>query len=288
LVSKAQEKGIPVYVLQADEDARRMKSSVSAIDYGGFVDLVVADIVATWIEDTFWGKSEKIYLPLFWSEDMSFTGTIRYFEFCGEVNTEDVLHVVKDCCDRSKISTVVIASETGRSAIKAVDILGSKIDVVVTHYPAKTWGPRGDIPIGLMREEYKKFREWLKKHGVRIVQGTRPFAPPSRSIEWEYPTPEGIIDKTLEVFGAGTKIAIEAALMATDAGVIAEHEEVISCAGTFKGLDTALLVRSTYAMNFFRDFEVKEILARSCCRVKKLPEYDYENWKGDLDCYYGE
>ncbi len=26
--------------------------------------------------------------------------------------------------------------------------------IVVTHYPAKTWGPRGDIPIGLKREEY--------------------------------------------------------------------------------------------------------------------------------------
>lgn len=220
---------------------------------------------------------------------MSFTGTVRYFEFCGEVNTEDVLHAVKDRCDRSKISAVVIASETGRSAIKAVEILGNEIGViVVTHYPAKTWGPKGDIPIGLMREEYAKSREWLEKHGVRIVQGTRPFAPPSRSIDWEYPTPEGIIDKTLEIFGAGTKIAIEAALMAADAGVIAEQEEVISCAGTFKGLDTALLVKPTYTMGFFRDFEVIEILARPCCRVKKLPEYDYENWKGDLDCYYGE
>jgi hypothetical protein len=218
---------------------------------------------------------------------MSFAGTITYFEFCGEINTEDVLHVVKDRCDESKISTVVIASETGRSAIKGVDILGSDIDmVVVTHYPAKTWGPRGDILIGLMRKEYEKSREWLENHGVRIVQGTRPFAPPSRSIDWDYATPESMMDKTLEIFGAGTKIAIEAVLMATDAGVITEHEEVISCAGTFKGLDTALLVKSTYSMKFFTDFEVREILARPRCRVKRLPEYEYENWKGNLDCYY--
>ncbi|MBU7030962.1 MAG: hypothetical protein HXS53_00395 [Theionarchaea archaeon] len=220
---------------------------------------------------------------------MSSTGTVRYFEFCGEVNTEEVLHVVKDRCDRSKISAVIIASETGRSAVKAVDILEGTVDVVVvTHYPAKTWGPKGDIPIGLMREEYTKSREWLENQGVKIVQGTRPLAPPSRSIDWEHPTPEGIIDKTLEVFGAGTKIAIEAALMATDAGVIAEQDEVISCAGTFKGLDTALLVKPTYTMNFFRDFEVREILARPFCRVKKLPEYTYENWKGDLGHYYGD
>jgi tRNA 2-thiouridine synthesizing protein B len=49
LVVKAQEKGIAVYVLKADADVRELKSSVPVIDYGGFVDLVVADTVVTWI-----------------------------------------------------------------------------------------------------------------------------------------------------------------------------------------------------------------------------------------------
>ena len=49
MVVKAQEKGITVYVLKADADVRGMKSSVPVIDYGGFVDLVVADTVVTWI-----------------------------------------------------------------------------------------------------------------------------------------------------------------------------------------------------------------------------------------------
>ena len=35
-----------------------------------------------------------------------------------------------------------------------------------------------------------------------------------------------MIDKTLEIFGAGTKIAIEAALMATDAGEVEDAEEI--------------------------------------------------------------
>jgi hypothetical protein len=67
---------------------------------------------------------------------------------------------------------------------------------------------------------------------------------------------------------------------------VSEGEEIISCAGTYKGLDTALVVRATYSMNFFRDFEVSEIIARPRCRVKKLPEYRNENWKGDLNQYY--
>ncbi len=181
----------------------------------------------------------------------------------------------------------MIASETGRSAVKALEVFEGAdiVMVVVTHYPAETWGPKGSIPIGLRREEHADRLRKLLDNGVSVVQGTRPFAPPSRSLNWDL-TLEGVVDKTLELFGAGTKIAVEAALMATDAGQIKEGEEIISCAGTFKGLDNALLVRTTYSMNFFKEFEIKEVIAKPSCRVKKLPEHKHENWKGDLDKYY--
>jgi hypothetical protein len=217
-----------------------------------------------------------------------FERRVLYFRFCGEVNTEKVLRAVRLRCEELGLNKVVIASETGRSALKALDVFrGADINmIVVTHYPATTWGPKGEIPIGLKRKEYAETFKKLTDNGARIVQGTRPFAPPSRSINWDYQTPESIVDKTLEIFGAGTKIAIEVAIMATDAGEVDDGEEIISCAGTFKGLDTALLVKTTYSMNFFKEFEVREIVAKPICRVKKLPEYKYENWRGDLDKYY--
>lgn len=213
---------------------------------------------------------------------------ITYFRYCGEVNTEKVLQKAKLRCEEKGLGKVVVASETGRSAIKALGIFkGTKIKlIVVTHYPATTWGPKGDIPIGLKRKEYAETLRKLEENGVKIVQGTRPFAPPSRSISWEYPTPEGIVDKTLELFGAGTKIAIEAAVIATDAGEVNAGEEIVSCAGTYKGLDTALVVKTAYSGGFFKEFEVREIIAKPICRVKELPEYKYENWKGNLDQYY--
>lgn len=217
-----------------------------------------------------------------------FERNVVYFRFCSEVNTESVLRAVRLRCEETGLNKVVIASETGRSAIKALDVFrGAEINmIVVTHYPATTWGPKGDIPIGLKRKQYAETLKKLLENGARIVQGTRPFAPPSRSIYWDDPTPESVIDKTLEIFGSGTKIAIEAAIMATDAGEVDEGEEIISCAGTYKGLDSALLVKTAYSMNFFKEFEVKEIVAKPICRVKKLPEHKYENWKGDLDKYY--
>ncbi|MEM0268142.1 MAG: hypothetical protein QXO55_06395 [Candidatus Korarchaeum sp.] len=35
-----------------------------------------------------------------------------------------------------------------------------------------------------------------------------------------------------------------------------------------------------YSMNFFRGFEVKEIIVKPLYRVRKLPEYEGEKWKG--------
>ena len=213
---------------------------------------------------------------------------VAYFRYCGEVNTEATIKLAKERCLESGISKVVIASETGRSALKALDVFeGTNVKlIVVTHYPATTWGPRGDIPIGLSREEYSDILKRLIEGGAVVIQGTRPFAPPSRHLNWEYPTPESLIDRTLELFGAGTKIAVEVAVMATDVGVVEDGEIIVSCAGTYKGLDTALVVRATSSMNFFRSFEVKEIVAKPSCRVERFPEFESENWKGDLDRYY--
>ncbi|NIP66812.1 hypothetical protein GWN63_01805, partial [Candidatus Bathyarchaeota archaeon] len=56
--------------------------------------------------------------------------------------------------------------------------------------------------------------------------------------------------------------------------------------GTFKGLDTALVIRTAYSGHLFEEFEIREIIAKPLCRVRKLPEYKYKNWKGDLDAYY--
>lgn len=47
---------------------------------------------------------------------------ITYFEFCGEANTEKVLELAKKRCEESGIKKVIIASETGRSALKALKI----------------------------------------------------------------------------------------------------------------------------------------------------------------------
>lgn len=211
-----------------------------------------------------------------------------YFRYRGEVNTRKVLELARDSAVELNIRKMIVASETGRSALKALRILEDKRIslIVVTHYPAHTWGPKGDIPIGLMRPEYARVKRFLEARGVTIVQGTRPFADIGRSLGWDAPVPATFVDKALELFGAGTKIAIEAAVMATDAGVVKPGQEVLTLGGTFKGLDTALVVRTSYSGSFFSEFAVLEVIAKPRYPDRRLPEYEQEGWKGDLNQYY--
>lgn len=42
-----------------------------------------------------------------------------------------------------------------------------------------------------------------------------------------------------------------------------------------------------HSANFFGKFTVREIIAKPLCRVERFPEYESENWRGNLDEYYG-
>ncbi len=69
------------------------------------------------------------------------------------------------------------------------------------------------------------------------------------------------IAQTLKRFGEGTKVAVEISLAASDAGLISPHSEVISCGGSGRGLDTALVLRPAHAQDFF-DLEILEIICK--------------------------
>ena len=217
---------------------------------------------------------------------------VYYYRFKGEVNTGHVIGVAVRRALEVGVSALIVASETGRSALKVARLLrdlNARLKlVVVTHPPDETWGPRGKIPIGLKHPHNVKALKCLKSLGAIIVQSTRPLAPPSRSISWEQPLPETIIDKVLGIFGQGIKIAIEASLMATDSGAVNRGDLVVSLGGTFKGLDAAIVAKTTYSYYFLREYELLEIIAKPYYTRVKLPEYQDPTWKGDLEQYYEE
>ena len=72
---------------------------------------------------------------------------------------------------------------------------------------------------------------------------------------------EEIMAFTLRIFGEGTKVAVEMALMAADAGLVSTAEPCICIGGTGQGVDTAVLLLPAHAQNFF-DLKVAEIIAK--------------------------
>lgn len=57
------------------------------------------------------------------------------------------------------------------------------------------------------------------------------------------------------------KVAVEIAIMATDAGLLSSLTEVISIAGTGSGADTAIVLKPAFARKF-TDLEIRVILAK--------------------------
>ena len=102
-----------------------------------------------------------------------------------------------------------------------------------------------------------------KSKGGIIVTAAHAFAGLSRAMRHKYNmyVLGEVIADTLRIFGQGTKVACEVALMAVDSGLVHTDEEVIAIGGTDQGADTALVLRPANTHRFF-DLEVKEILCK--------------------------
>jgi uncharacterized protein len=74
-----------------------------------------------------------------------------------------------------------------------------------------------------------------------------------------YPTL--IIANSVRRFGEGAKVCCEIVMMAADAGLILEGEEVLAVAGTARGADTVMVIKSATSKRFL-DLRVLEILAK--------------------------
>lgn len=213
-------------------------------------------------------------------------GETLYLAHPGEANTDLVLMAGRRRAEQLGLRTVVVPTDSGRSAIKAVQVFnGSGVRIIaVTTPPCTTCGPRGELPSGVPELPVRK---WLREHGVTLVQGTFPFGGLGltggpRAACW----PQELVQRVLETFGAGTKIAIQVTLMATDAGLLTPGEEVLAFGGTLKGLDTALVVTASLSWDYLARFEVLEVVAKPRHARVEFPEWKDPHWRGNLEPYY--
>jgi hypothetical protein len=172
---------------------------------------------------------------------------IVYFEEKGPKNTDNTLNLAKERALELGISHVVVASTTGETGRKAIDVFeNSGIEVIVVTHQAG-YKEEGELEI---KDEYRRL---IKEKGKLIIASdlltTVPKAFPSLNI----------IANTLRMFSQGVKVCIECAVMAADAGAIPVDREIVAIAGTARGADTALVLKPANIHRIF-DLDVREII----------------------------
>ena len=194
---------------------------------------------------------------------------IVYFDEPGPENTDAVIESAKQRLKDSEIKYVVVASESGETALKVVKAL-KDLDVKVICVSGYA---------GIRRVEGRswpdikgKTKEELDSLKVKILNET-PWIFKSSAIDYQFlgeASPSGIMHKVLSrLMGYGFKTAVEITLLAAEAGAIPIDEEVVAIAGTGwlgGGADCAIIVRPSVLPDAWftdveRGIEIREIIA---------------------------
>jgi hypothetical protein len=188
-----------------------------------------------------------------------------YFRNPGKENTEEVLDIAKRRAVELGIKTIVVASTTGGTAVKAVEAFKGFRVIVVAH-SAGFKEPN-------IQEFTEENRKIVESKGATILSSTHAFGGLNRAMRQSSislaPTTYvigDIVANTLRIFGQGMKVVCEIASMAADAGLVRTDEDIISIAGTGsaeagRGADVAVVLRPACAHVFF-ETRVKEILCK--------------------------
>ena len=180
----------------------------------------------------------------------------RYFKKSGPGNTKGLLEVVSRRAGELGVEKILVATNSGKSAFDTIEALGADLKIIaITHV---TGFQKPDF-----QEMSEKVRRELESKGVTVLTCQHAFGGVGRGIRNRLSTfqVDEIIAFTLRIFGQGTKVAIEIALMAADAGLVRTDEDVISIGGTGRGADTALLIQPANSFKLF-DLKVKEIICK--------------------------
>lgn len=177
-----------------------------------------------------------------------------YFESSGKANTQKTLELAATRAHELGITEAVLATSKGDTAYLAVDILkGLRIVVVTYHCGFKE-------PFQHVMPE--KVRAQLKDRGVTVVTASHSLSGIERSVAARHSGvyPLLLIADTLKLFGQGTKVAVEVAVMAADAGALS-GQDIVSIGGSGRGADTALVLKPAHQNNFF-EMRVREVVCK--------------------------
>jgi hypothetical protein len=177
-----------------------------------------------------------------------------YFDKPGKQNTEQTLQLAATRARELGIAEAVLATSKGDTALRALEILKGMRIVAVTYHCGYKEPFKNVMPDDVRAE--------LQLKGVAVVSASHALSGIERSVAGRHSGvyPVLLMADTLRLFGQGTKVAVEVAVMAADAGTLS-GQDIVSIGGSGKGADTALVVTPAHQNNFF-ELKVREIICK--------------------------
>jgi len=178
-----------------------------------------------------------------------------YFEKQDRGNTERTLQIAKARAKELGIGTILVATTSGATGVRAAEEFRGFNVVVVTHSTG--------FKEPSVQELTEDNRQAIEAAGAKVLTCQHTFGGVGRAVRKKLGTYEleEIIAYTLRIFGEGMKVVCEIAIMAADAGLVRTDEPAIAIAGTGRGADTAVVLRPANAQTFF-DMRIMEILCK--------------------------
>lgn len=177
-----------------------------------------------------------------------------YFEKPGTANTAETAALALKAAAEKNIRHIVVASVTGETVRIFAKTDGTEV-VCVTHVVGFCEPGQSEMP--------QEVRQSLEAQGVKVLTTTHVLSGAERGISrfagGMYPVEA--IANALRMLGQGTKVCVEIAVMALDAGLIPFGEPVIAVGGTGRGADTAVILTPYHASDIFKT-KIHEIICK--------------------------
>jgi hypothetical protein len=185
-----------------------------------------------------------------------FDHNTTYFWQEGKANLNDCLRISFEAAKRHDVTKLVIFTAIGEGVKTAHRDFISQEQYAHMEIVAVTFAHGHPHPQDISNED----AEWMIRNKIPLIRAHLPFDP----IRAQYQE-HGILGQdftllgnVLSIFGGSMNLAVQAVLMACDAGVVRKGEHVISLTS-----DTSILVRSAPTSHLLTDFIVREIFCKA-------------------------
>ena len=180
------------------------------------------------------------------------------FESTGLVNTEETLKIAVSYAKEHDCD-IVAATSTGDTIFKLkeiADAMNFAGNIVAVRY---VYGMKVKGENVMSDETYEK----LLNNNVKVVTAAHALSGAERGLSTKFTGiyPVEIVAAALRMFGQGTKVCVEIALMAADSGNITYGKPVVCIGGSSHGADTACVITPGYTACLL-ETKIHEILCK--------------------------